>query len=173
MSSEDIRNAIESARQYLSGHPEECRYTDSAATAIVESGLRCRVEGPDGAVVVSDMPSAVGGAGSAPSPGWLSRAALASCDATLIAMRAAELGIELRELAVTVDSESDDRGLLAMDDEVPAGPFSVRVQVRAVADVDEAQLRELVVWAERHSPVGDATRRAVPTTVDVHVEPAT
>ncbi len=61
-------------------------------------------------------------AASAPSPGWLLRAAEASCVATLITMRAAMLGIDLDTLEVTVDSVSDDRGLLGVDDTVPAGP---------------------------------------------------
>jgi uncharacterized OsmC-like protein len=134
----------------------------------MEDGLRCRVETPEGAVVVTDMPAGVGGQGSAPSPGWVARAAQASCDATLIAMRAAELGVPLQRLEVTVDSESDDRGLLGMDEAVPAGPLSSRIRVRIAAEgVDPARLRELVEWADRHSPVSDAVRRAVPTTVEV------
>lgn len=174
MSADPIRDSIEGARQYLSQHPEECRYTDRPATAVIEEGLRCRVEGPDGAVVVTDMPGAVGGGGSAPPPGWLARAAQASCDATLIAMRAAELGIELDTLEVTVDSESDDRGLLGMDDSVPAGPLSSRIRVRISAeDADPERLRELVEWADRHSPVSDAVRRAVPTSVEVEIAETT
>ncbi|MGH8827591.1 MAG: OsmC family protein, partial [Jiangellaceae bacterium] len=148
------------------------RYTDRPATAVIEDGLRCRVEGPEGAVVVTDMPAAVGGGGSAPSPGWHARAAQASCDATVIAMRAADLGIPLQRLEVFVDSESDDRGLLGMDDAVPAGPLNSRVRVQVSAEgVDPERLRELVEWADRHSPVSDAFRRPVPTTVEVDVEP--
>lgn len=116
------------------------------------------------------MPESVGGAGSAPSPGWLSRAAQASCDATVIAMRAAQEGIRLKLLEVTVDSESDDRGLLGMDDAIPAGPLASRIRVRIAADgVEPQRLRELVEWADRHSPVTDGCRRAIPTTVEVEV----
>jgi len=116
------------------------------------------------------MPTAIGGGESAPSPGWLSRAALANCDATVIAMRAAQLGVTLTTLEVTVDSESDDRGLLGMDDSIPAGPLSVRVRVRIGADgVAPERLREIVEWAEAHSPVGDALRRAVPSKAEVEI----
>jgi uncharacterized OsmC-like protein len=168
MSAERIRDAIEGARKYLSQHLEECRYTDNHATAVIEEGLRCRVEGPDGRVLVTDMPGAVGGGESAPSPGWFARAAQASCDATVIAMRAAELGLKLDTLEVTVDSESDDRGLLGMDDSVPAGPLTSRIRVSISAEgADPERLRELVEWADRHSPVSDAVRRAVPTSVEV------
>ncbi len=170
MSTERIRDSIEQAARYLSEHPEEARYTDTPATAVVEEGLRCRVEGPGGYEVTTDMPKGVGGGDSAPSPGWLFRAALATCDATLIAMRAAQEGIELAGLEVTVDSESDDRGLLGMDDAVPAGPLSARVRVRIQApDAKEDRLRELVEWAKAHSPVDDATCRAVPMRTEVEV----
>jgi hypothetical protein len=55
-----------------------------------------------------------------------------------------------------------------MDDEVPAGPLSSRTRVRITADgVDPQALRELVEWADRHSPISDATRRAVPMSVEV------
>jgi uncharacterized OsmC-like protein len=170
MQANSIRDSIASARRYLSQHPSECRYTDSAATAIVEKGLRCRVEGPAGAVLVTDMPTSVGGDGTAPSPGWVGRAALASCEATVIAMRAAELGIQLQRLEVSADSESDDRGLLAVDETVPAGPVSSRIRIRIDAkDATPGQLRELVEWAGNHSPVSDAIRRAVPLRVEIEV----
>ena len=78
-----------------------------------EDGVH-RVEGPDGHSTATDMPRSVGGANGAPSPGWLFRAALASCEGTLIAMRAAQAGIDLSLLEEVVDSESDDRGILGM-----------------------------------------------------------
>ncbi len=54
---------MENVIKYLADHPDECRYTDKAATAVVEEGLRCRAEGPDGATLISDMPKAIGGGG--------------------------------------------------------------------------------------------------------------
>ncbi len=169
MSVSHIRESIANVVGYLTEHPNDARSTDKAATAIIEEGLRCRAEGPDGAVSISDMPKAIGG-GTAPSPGWLLRAALANCDATVIAMRAAQLGIVLTTLQVTVDSESDDRGLLGMDDAVPAGPLSVRARVRIGATgVAPERLREIVKWTEAHSPVADAIARAVPLQVEVQV----
>ncbi len=107
-SAERIRNSIEGAVRYLREHPEEARGMDGPATASLEGGLKVRVQGIAGQIALTDMATAVGGEASAPSPGWLLRAALASCDATVIAMRAAQLGVALTKLEVSVDSESDD-----------------------------------------------------------------
>jgi uncharacterized OsmC-like protein len=162
-----IRAAIATAGRYLAEHPAEARYTDQSATVVMESGLRFRAEYPGG-VISTDMPASIGGRATAPSPGWLWRASLAACEATLIKMRAASLGIAIERLEVTVDSESDDRGILGLDDSVPAGPLSGRVRVQIAAPgASAAQLREVVGWADRHCPVADGFRRAIPLTLEV------
>src|SRR5256886_7754631 len=130
MSNTSIRDAIGNAVAYLKAHPDEARYTDSPATAILEDGLAVTVHGPQGLSIRTDMPKSIGGAEGSPSPGWLLRAAQASCLATLIAMRAAEQGQVPGRIEVVVDSESDDRGILGIDDSVPAGPLSSRARVR-------------------------------------------
>src|SRR4051812_21222292 len=163
---ESIRSAIEKASAHLSDHPEAGVSTDAAATAVREEGLRFRVEGPKGALT-TDMANSVGGGASAPTPAWVMRAALASCDATLIAMEAARDGIELTDLTVTVDSETDFRGVLGVEDSVTAGPRSVRVCVELAGDASEDQLREIVRRAEAHSPVRDAIVREVSMTTEV------
>ena len=168
MSTARIREAIESASGYLREHPDAARSTDSAATATVVDGLVVEVSGPKGERIVTDMVPSVGGTATAPSPGWLLRAAEASCVVTLIAMRAAMLGITLTTLEVTVDSESDDRGLLGLDDAVPAGPLHGRVAVRLTADgVDDATLESIARWGVTHCPVCDAIERAVPVGIEV------
>lgn len=164
---ESIRSAIETAAGHLSEHPEAGAGTDAAATAVLEEGLRFRVAGPKGDVI-TDMSKMVGGGATAPTPGWLLRAALASCDATAVAMEAARDGVELTDLTVTVESESDFRGVLGVDDSVRPGPLAVRVRIRlAAGNATEDQLREIVQRAESRSPVGDAVGRAVSITTEV------
>jgi uncharacterized OsmC-like protein len=171
MSIEHIRRSLAQASKYFGEHPEEALSADKAAVAVVENGLRCRTEGQNGAVLLTDMPVQLGGDGSAPTPGWLLRAALANCDATVIAMRAAQLGIVLKRLEVTVESQSDHRGILGCEQSVPAGPLGIRVRVRIAADgATSEQLDEVVHWAESHSPVSDALRRSVSCTTEVSVE---
>jgi len=168
VASAEIREALGAARAYVSQHPEQARYTDSAATAILNEGLAVTISGPDGATIQTDMPQSVGGNGAAPSPGWLLRAAQASCVATLIAMRAAQLGLDPGPIEVVIDSESDDRGILGIDDSVAAGPLTSRARVRLrQASGSRTELVELVSWADSHCPVQDAVRRAVHCTLEV------
>ena len=164
----DIARAIAEARSWVMANRAEAHYRDGAATAVIEDGLRTRVVAPDGQAVVTDMVTGIGGGGSAPSPGWLLRAANASCIATLIAMRAAERGVRLDGLEVVVDSESDDAGILGIDARVPAGPLSMRIVVRvAGASAPDDEVREVIAWGVEHCPVCDAVKRAVPVELEV------
>ena len=165
---ESIRAAIEGASAYLREHPDEARYTDSLATAQLDSGLRVTVSGANGEELVTDMPAAVGGAGSAASPGWFLRAAVAACALSLARMRAAQLGLAGFRCEVEVDSESNDYGILGLDASTPAGPLSMRLRFRMAAD-DAAldRLEEIAVWAADHCPVADAVKRGVALHVEV------
>lgn len=166
-----VRTAFAAAAGYVGQNPEKAVSWDVPATASMDGGLRAKVvHDATGVVVTSDMAKAVGGGGAAPSPGWLFRASLAVCDATMMAIAAARQGVRLDRLEVTVDTLSDDRGLLGVDDSVSAGPLQARVTVTlGAAGVDEDELRDFVTWAEAHSPVGDALRRAVPVETVVNV----
>jgi len=167
-----IAASVRTAREYLNHHPDEARSTDPSARATVESGLRTVVEGPNSWRIETDMATGVGGGGSAPSPGWLLRSALASCDAVLIAMQCAVEGVTFTRLEAEVISESDDRGLLGLD-AVPAGPLRMGTTIRIEAsDTPPVQFDAIVERALRRSPVADAIRRAVPVTVNIALLPA-
>jgi hypothetical protein len=88
----------------------------------------------------------------------------------MIAIGAAQSGIVLQSLEVTIGSVSDDRGMLGVAQDVPAGPVEswARVVVSAKGTPPE-RLREVVAWAEQHSPVTDALCRAVPHKLQVEV----
>jgi uncharacterized OsmC-like protein len=161
----EIADALERASAYLTDHPDEARYRDSAARARLGASLRVDVSGPGGEALQTDMPSGIGGGASAPSPGWYFRAAAASCVASLIGIRAAAQGLALPpgSVEVTVDSESDDRGILGLDDAIPAGVLALRVVVTLTnASADRAAFEEVARWAVQHCPVTDTAARAVP-----------
>ncbi len=160
-----ISDAVAHASAYLTEHPDEARYRDSAAVARLTDGLVANVSGPSGETLTTDMPRGIGGSASAPSAGWYFRAAAAACVATLIGIRANVLGVALTpgSVEVSVDSESDDRGILGLDDAIPAGALSLRIAVSFGAPtVERGQLEAIARWAVDHCPVTDTARRAVP-----------
>lgn len=169
MANTGVREAIERVSAVITADPAKARAKNAPATARLTEGLRCEVSGPNKERAVTDMPSAMGGGASAPNPAWLLRAGMASCAATVIAMRAAKLGIALTELEVTVESDSDARGILGLDDKVSAGLNPMRTRVRIGGDADAQTLRKLVEWADAHSPVGCTVRSSPACSLDIEV----
>jgi len=162
-----LRDAINRVVRHYEKDPDGGASPDAPAVAVREGPLRMRVSGPNGDVI-TDGAKSIGGDESGPTPGWMLRAALASCNATVIAIEAAREGVELTRLEVTVSSDTDLRGTLGVKD-VPAGPVGTHVRVVVASDTaTEEQLREVAGRISR-SPVGDAVSRPVPMTTEIVV----
>ncbi len=163
-----IQEAVAQASTYLSAHPDEARYRDAPATARITAGLRAEVTGPGGESLTTDMPRGIGGTATEPSPGWFFRAAAAACVASLVAIRAASTDRTVLSIEVRVDSESDDRGILGLDDTVPAGPISTKIKISIEAPgMQRPDRLALATWAVDHCPVTESLTRAVPIELDV------
>jgi uncharacterized OsmC-like protein len=170
MSIPKIREAIEHLSAAISADPMKSRPKNVPATARLTQGLRCELSGPYNERLVTDMAPAMGGTASGPNPGWLLRGAIASCTATVIAMRAAKLGVALSSLEVSVETDSDLRGILGLDENVSAGHGPVRMQVKIGAPTASPEvLREIVAWADRHSPVTCTVRQAPECSLDIKI----
>jgi uncharacterized OsmC-like protein len=166
MTFHEIRKKILSLEKYFLAKADAGPRPDTPARAVVERGLRCRVHSPDGKSIFTDMSASLGGSATANSPGWLSRAAIASCDATLLAIRAAYQGIELDSIEVNVYASSDGRGMI-LDEGILPGSSEIRVLFNiGTRKASAEQVRELVDWVVTHSPVGSDISR----TVDLRVE---
>jgi len=170
MSTTSISDALRKVGDVMVADPAKAHTKGVPATARLVEGLRFEVTGPSGESALTDMPAAMGGASSAPAPAWLLRAAIASCTASVIAMRAAQLGVQLTTLEATVESEADQRGMLGLGENVSAAFTSMRLRVRIAADdVAPDDLRALVTWADAHSPVASTVRDAPVTSVEVEI----
>ena len=170
MSTPNVLEAIERMAADIAADPAKAQARNAPATARLVDGLRCELTGPRGERLLTDMPPALGGGGTAPNPGWLMRGSLASCAVTLIAMRAARLGIRLSDVEVTVDSDSDLRGILGLDPSVSARNDGFRMKVRISAPgQDEKTLRALVEWADAHSPVTCTMRESPSFSLEIEV----
>ena len=153
--------------------PHAGLHEDAPSTVRWAGGLRTVARTAAGAEFATDMPAAIGGEDSAPTPGWLLRTALASCAVTRIAMEAAARGIALHTLEAHATSRSDLRGLVGVAEPdgraVRAGPLAMDLHVRIGAPgVDAVRLRALVAATSGCSPVTCAVEQ--PLAVGLHVE---
>jgi uncharacterized OsmC-like protein len=168
MSAATIREALDKAERVFTAKPEIAAIQATAATARMLDDLRCDLTGPDGEHAIADTKKALGGGETAPSPGWYLRAAMASCTAMNIGMRAARLGIVLRDLEVSVNGRLDFRGWFDLAD-VSCALSELRMQVKIGAEgVSAQQLRGLVEWSEARSVVSCTVREA--PEIDLKIE---
>ncbi|HUE09319.1 MAG TPA: hypothetical protein VMQ54_00200, partial [Steroidobacteraceae bacterium] len=110
MASQEIAAAMQRVESILTRRPEVGLHDDEPATARWQGGARVASSHANGTLLLTDMPTELGGTGDQVTPGWLFRAGLASCLATRIAMGAAAAGFELTLLEVLAGSRSDARG---------------------------------------------------------------
>ena len=169
-----VADALRRTAGLLRRRPSAGLHDDAPATARWHGGTRIGTRHASGHEAWTDMPPGLGGSNDGPTPGWLLRAGVASCTATVIAITAALEGITLEALEVEVHSRSDTRGVLGLrgedGEEVAAGPRDFRMHVRISAHgTADATLRALVATACRRCPMAGAIQSALPLPVSVEV----
>jgi uncharacterized OsmC-like protein len=165
---ERIARAVVRMRGVFASRPETALAEDAPAIATTGPGLGCEVAGPQGQHARTDMPAAIGGGETAPTPEWFLRAAVAASTATLIRLYAAEEGIVLDRVEVGVFSRSDPRGLLGVSDVGAA--CRLRTEIRlAAAGVPVGTLVALARRAQQHSPVAATIGAGDTGTVEIEI----
>jgi uncharacterized OsmC-like protein len=98
-------------------------------------------------------------------------ASLAACDVSVVATRAALLGIALERLSVEAEGSFNAAAYLDVEDAPGPGYRGIRrvVRLRAPGATPE-QIELLRRGLEYGSPVGDSLRRVVPTELSLEVE---
>jgi uncharacterized OsmC-like protein len=92
--------------------------------------------------------------------------ALAGCVTTTTVLHAAARGIEIESLSTTLVGNIDLQGLLALGD-APAGYQGIRIEMDIKAkNASDADLDDLLQFAQSHSPVCDTVCRPVPVVVE-------
>jgi uncharacterized OsmC-like protein len=176
MTTATIVSALQRVRAVFARRPEAALHADEPAVARWEQGLRVVTRNANGSHITTDLPRELGGQGNEVTPGWLLRAALASCLASRIALEAAARDISITRLEVTAASESDARGIVGMTDaggaRIPAEPRAVQLRVRvAAASTDAQTLQAMIEESHRCSPVECTVERSVPVRLEIDIEP--
>ena len=103
---EKIRSAVERVADVFRKKPSAAIST-IRATGRIEEGLICNVRQGDYTAKM-DMAEAIGGDGSAPTPGFFIRSGLVGCVAIGIKLTAAREGIAIDAIDVDVEMDFDD-----------------------------------------------------------------
>mgnify|MGYP001812618751 CR=1 FL=1 len=91
--------------------------------------------------------------------------ALAGCVTTTTVLHAAARGIQISRIATELSGDIDLQGFLALDEEVPVGYESIRINMEIEADCSDEELDVLLAFAKDHSPVCNTVCRPVPVTL--------
>ena len=154
-----IKTAIQRTQKALTLKPALGKGTGVSKVKIT-NGLTCEIEEGNWKMN-ADMPTGVGGDGSAPTPGVYGRAALGSCLAIGYMMKAAELEIPITNLEVEVEADFDDGALLGTADKnIPPGYLEIRYTINIESDASEETIMQLLDDGDAHSPYLDIFTRA-------------
>jgi uncharacterized OsmC-like protein len=92
--------------------------------------------------------------------------ALAGCVTTTTVLHAAARGIAIRSLSTELEGDIDVQGLLGLDESVPVGYREIRIKMHIEADCSDAELDDLLRYAQGHSPVCNTVCRPVPVRIE-------
>jgi len=92
--------------------------------------------------------------------------ALAGCVTTTTVLHAAARGIRITALSTELDGTIDLQGLLDLDPTATVGYERIRIRMHIEADCSDAELDQLLAFAETHSPVCNTVCRPVPVVLE-------
>jgi uncharacterized OsmC-like protein len=92
---------------------------------------------------------------------------LAGCITTTLVYHAAARGVTITQVDARLDGDIDIQGLLGMSDKVRPGYKSINIKLKVKGDAPREKLEELVVLAERLSPVADVVSHGTPLKVSL------
>ncbi len=165
-SAEEIRAKQARVIKVFESRPEAA-FSTKAASAVVGDGLRCHFT-QDDETAVMDMPEIMGGTGTGPTPGFFARAGIAGCLGIGIKISAIHAGLDLKSVAVDIETDFDDGAMFGLG-ENSAAPLETRLAVTITSDEPEEAVRALVDRAMEQDPWFLALRDAQKVVTDVTV----
>jgi uncharacterized OsmC-like protein len=92
--------------------------------------------------------------------------ALAGCVTTTFVLHAMARGIRIDTLSTELEGDIDLHRLLGLDDTVSPGYREIRIRMHVEADCSEAELADLMAYAQARSPVCNTVCRPVPVRIE-------
>ena len=108
-----------------------------------------------------DEPAALLGTDLAPNAAESALHALGSCLSVTYAYNAAAMGLDIKSLSFSMETDTDLRGFMELDKKVRPGLSQMRIKVNLVCSGTPAQVKELHEKVQRTSPLLDTFRNPV------------
>jgi len=112
-----------------------------------------------------DEPESLGGTNSGPNPVELVLASLAGCINVVVHMAAAEQGVNIRGLRLTVEGYLDPSRLMGSPTDQRAGFSTIALTAEVDSDASAQEIDEVLRIAESRCPVADNLNNATPVTL--------
>jgi len=93
--------------------------------------------------------------------------ALSGCLTTSMVAHAAAKGIEIKGVQSRYEGDIDLRGFLGLSEDVPVGFQSIRVYFKIEADISDEAKKELILMAQKYSPVFNTIANPVSVSVEL------
>lgn len=139
---QQIRTALDRARKTIELRPGLAFGTMKSSLRL-EEGLKCTCTNGDWCLEI-DEPAAVGGDGSAPSPGVYGLAALSACVAMSIKNLAILAGLTVDAVNLDVEGDYDDHGMFEIKPIPPAGYTAFRLDIEVESNASDEEIRHIV-----------------------------
>lgn len=162
MSQEHLKKAFSGMINAVTENPQMAKSSVLATVELTE-GVKCLAKVRDFLLTV-DEPMEMGGTNEGMNPVELVLSAMGACQEIGYAFAAAVMGIPLKKVKCSLEGNIDLRGLLALDESVPAGYTDISYETTLESDADEETLKKLVKFVEQHCPVLDTVKRPIPVT---------
>jgi len=160
MNQKALKEVFQKAMDAIKANPKNASMPFNTKTELVE-GVKCSAQVRDFPPMTVDEPPEMGGTNAGVNPGELLLIALGTCQEIMYSACAALMDIPLNKVTVNLKGDLDLRGLLGMDNSVPAGFSSIYYETTIDSDAGEGALKQLVEVTESHCPMLDMLRRPV------------
>jgi uncharacterized OsmC-like protein len=161
----DVRSLQRPLKDRYRQDPASSRITLTARGSQTDAPVSCSID-LGRAIYDAQAHQGVGGAGTGACSGDLLLGALAACAQITCQMVAEAMGLEVDDIAVTVEGDLDLRGTLGIDREAPVGFTDIRVSFAIDAPgATEEQLGALRRKTERYCVVMQTLTTAPAITV--------
>lgn len=151
--------AYAAAKEFIETHPEQAQKAIHAQTEIGDRyNVQAKVRDFE---FTLDEEKPIGSYDSGPNPLEYILASLGACQTVVYKILAAQKGIELKNVKITLKGIIDIRGFLALGDQVKPGFQKLEYETVLFSDEDPEIMQQLVRDVEAQCPIQDTLAHSV------------